>query len=72
MKKENREVIETPRAAEEKEDYLPNKEYRKLNKKERKVFVEKLELEMKDAARHLQFERAAELRDLIMELKAEG
>ena len=72
IKKTIRDVIEATRAAEEKEDYLPNKEYRKLNKKERKVFVEKLELEMKDAAKHLQFERAAELRDLVLELKAEG
>lgn len=72
IKKAIRDVIEATKVAEEKEDYLPTKEYKKLNKKERSIFIEKLEGEMKDAARHLQFERAAELRDLILELKAEG
>lgn len=72
IKKAIRDVIEATKVAEDKEDYLPTKEYQKLNKKERKVLIEKLEAEMKDAARHLQFERAAELRDLILELKAEG
>ncbi|WP_305142696.1 excinuclease ABC subunit UvrB [Exiguobacterium sp. AM39-5BH] len=36
---------------------------------EREVAIAKLEEEMKQAARDLQFERAAELRDLILELK---
>ncbi|MFN3365416.1 MAG: excinuclease ABC subunit UvrB [Exiguobacterium mexicanum] len=36
---------------------------------EREVAIAKLEEEMKHAARDLQFERAAELRDLILELK---
>ena len=31
-----------------------------------------LKKEMRDAARHLDFERAAELRDMMMELKAEN
>ena len=31
-----------------------------------------MEKEMKEAAKALDFERAAELRDLILELKAEG
>lgn len=31
-----------------------------------------MEKEMKTAAKDLNFERAAELRDLILELKAEG
>lgn len=72
IKKAIRNVIEATKVAEDKEDYLPTKEYQKLNKKERKAFIEKMEAEMKEAARHLQFERAAELRDLILELKAEG
>lgn len=29
-------------------------------------------MEMKDAAKELDFEKAAELRDLLLELKAEG
>ncbi|WP_227937292.1 excinuclease ABC subunit UvrB [Alkalihalobacillus deserti] len=44
----------------------------KLNKKERQAMIERMEKEMKDAARELNFERAAELRDLVLELKAEG
>ena len=31
-----------------------------------------MEKEMKEAAKALNFERAAELRDLVLELKAEG
>lgn len=31
-----------------------------------------MEVEMKEAAKALDFERAAELRDLLLELKAEG
>ncbi|MCM3618814.1 excinuclease ABC subunit UvrB [Sutcliffiella horikoshii] len=45
---------------------------RPKNKKERQKLIESMEQEMKDAAKALDFERAAELRDLILELKAEG
>ncbi|TDL78892.1 excinuclease ABC subunit UvrB [Peribacillus frigoritolerans] len=44
----------------------------KLTKKEREKVIEQMETEMKEAAKGLNFERAAELRDLILELKAEG
>ncbi|WP_240374422.1 excinuclease ABC subunit UvrB [Bacillus piscicola] len=44
----------------------------KLSKKERQRVMEELESEMKQAARDLQFERAAELRDMLLEIKAEG
>ena len=43
----------------------------KGNKQERLVLIENLEKEMKNAARVLDFERAAELRDIILELKAD-
>ncbi|WP_134704506.1 excinuclease ABC subunit UvrB [Ammoniphilus sp. YIM 78166] len=72
IQKAIRDVIEATKAAETREDYLPEKEFKKLTKKDRKNLIEKFEAEMKEAARHLQFERAAELRDLILELKAEG
>lgn len=45
---------------------------RPKNKKEREKLIESMEQEMKDAAKALDFERAAELRDLLLELKAEG
>ena len=43
----------------------------KVNKKDRKTMIADLEKEMKEAARSLDFERAAELRDMLFEIKAE-
>lgn len=71
IKKAVRDVIEATRVAEEKADYLPQAEFRKMSKKDRLLVIERMEEEMKEAARSLLFERAAELRDLILELKAE-
>jgi excinuclease ABC subunit B len=42
-----------------------------MSKKDRASVIERLEAEMKEAAKNLQFERAAELRDAILELKAQ-
>ncbi len=47
------------------------KDYTKMSRKERDKTIKRLENEMRDAAKNLEFERAAELRDLIFELKAE-
>ncbi|WP_126428679.1 excinuclease ABC subunit UvrB [Brevibacillus marinus] len=71
VKKAIRDVIEATKVAEEKADYLPQADYKKMPKKERLQLIERLEHEMKEAARNLMFERAAELRDMILELKAE-
>jgi len=71
IQKAVRDVIEATRVAEEKADYL-DKDLTKLPKRDRKAVIERMEAEMKEAAKALQFERAAELRDLIIELKAEG
>lgn len=74
IKKEIRDVIRATYAAEEKETYqeekVPNTS--KMTKAERMKVIEKMEAEMKEAAKALDFERAAELRDLILELKSEG
>jgi len=43
----------------------------KMSRKEKQSLIERLEREMKEAAKNLQFERAAELRDALLELKAE-
>ena len=67
--KEIREAIRATKVAEEVDKYVSNK---KLTKKERDELIASLEVEMSDAARALDFERAAELRDTILELKAEG
>ena len=71
VKKAVREVIEATRVAEQKADYLPHADFKKMPKKDRQLVIERMEEEMKEAARNLMFERAAELRDLILELKAE-
>ncbi|HHQ2455996.1 excinuclease ABC subunit B [Bacillus cereus group sp. MYBK245-2] len=66
-----RDVIRATTAAEATETYeaTPAK---KMTKKEREKTIAKMEAEMKEAAKALDFERAAELRDLLLELKAEG
>jgi excinuclease ABC subunit B len=70
ISKKVRDVIEASKVAEQKADYLTGIEG-KLSKKERIALIERLEQEMKAAAKNLQFERAAELRDAVLELKAE-
>ena len=66
-----RDVIRATTVAEETETYeaTPAK---KMTKKEREKTIAKMEAEMKEARKALDFERAAELRDLLLELKAEG
>ncbi|AEH46451.1 excinuclease ABC subunit UvrB [Parageobacillus thermoglucosidasius] len=72
VKKEIRDVIRATYAAEEKETYDAKPSYSKMTKKEREQLIADLEKEMKEAAKALDFERAAQLRDIIFELKAEG
>ncbi|PTM56665.1 excinuclease ABC subunit UvrB [Desmospora activa] len=72
VKKAVRSVIEATKVAEETEEYQVAPNMAKMGKKERANMVARLEKEMKQAAKDLQFERAAELRDMIIELKAEG
>ncbi|MFJ8261803.1 excinuclease ABC subunit UvrB [Rummeliibacillus sp. NPDC094406] len=73
IQKKIRDVIRATQAAEEPESYLTKvTNGKKLTKVEKTTLLESLEKEMKDAAKALDFERAAELRDTILELKAEG
>jgi excinuclease ABC subunit B len=72
IRKEIRKVIEATRVAEEKAPYGVSNVSSKMSKTERQKLLAKLEKEMKQAAKELQFERAAQLRDLILELKTEG
>ena len=44
----------------------------KMSKKERKDWVTRLEKEMRQAAKELDFERAAQLRDLMLEIRAQS
>ena len=43
----------------------------KLSKKEKVVMLDKIESEMREAAKNMDFERAMELRDILFELKSE-
>ncbi|MFE3574337.1 excinuclease ABC subunit UvrB [Lysinibacillus sp. NPDC059133] len=66
-------VIRATQVAEEEETYVAKAtKGKKLTKAEKEQLLASLEVEMKEAAKALDFERAAELRDTIFELKAEG
>ncbi len=72
IKKEIRDVIRATQVSEEAISYLEKVTHgKKLTKNEKATLLVTLEKEMKEAAKALDFERAAELRDTIMELKAE-
>ncbi|EGA89707.1 excinuclease ABC subunit B [Planococcus donghaensis MPA1U2] len=73
IQKKIRDVIRATNAAEESEEYISKAVTgKKLKKEERVKLISLLETEMKEAAKALDFERAAELRDTVLELKAEG
>ncbi|WP_195926067.1 excinuclease ABC subunit UvrB [Sarcina ventriculi] len=65
IKKEVRKVIE----AVELEEVKPSKFNKKEKVLDKNKLIKEYEKEMKEAAKNLQFERAAELRDIIKELK---
>ncbi|WP_143315972.1 excinuclease ABC subunit UvrB [Clostridium sp. HBUAS56017] len=67
--KDVRDVIEATKVSESEENYVAEEETKKLTAKEKKALVKKYTEEMMDAAKNLQFERAAELRDLIEKYK---
>ncbi len=70
VQKNIRAVIEATMAAEEKEDYTAVKP--KLSAKEKEKRIRMLEKEMKAAAKALEFEKAAMLRDEIRQLQEEN
>lgn len=72
IQKEIRDVIRATYAAEDSAAYAPLEKIGKMTKDEKEQLIQNLEKEMKEAAKALDFERAAELRDIIFELKAEG
>lgn len=69
VSKSVRDVIEATKQADGEENYK-GKKASELTTKELKALVKKLETEMKQAAKDLQFERAAELRDIVFEYKS--
>lgn len=68
IKKEIHDIIRGKETRAMAQDYLSRHE--KTTKQETARLIESLEKEMKDAAKVLDFERAAELRDILLELKA--
>ncbi|WP_373205762.1 excinuclease ABC subunit UvrB [Clostridium tertium] len=67
--KEVREVIEATKVEEEKVEYKVEGA-KKVSEKDKKKLIKKYTEEMMEAAKNLQFERAAELRDIINDLKS--
>lgn len=68
IKKDIGEAIHGKETQEMAARYLKRKT--KVSKKDQQKLMENIEKEMRDAARVLDFERAAELRDMLMELKS--
>jgi len=70
VQKSVRDLIEATKVAEEAETYYTDKDKQgHMSQEELEKLIAKLQKEMKQAASELQFERAAELRDKIEELK---
>jgi len=69
IEKSIRAVIEATKVAEQEAEYYHGRSPAELTKKELADYVKKLEKEMKQAAADLQFERAALLRDMVLEYK---
>ncbi len=69
IRKSVRDVIEATKEVEATMDYYDGKSPLELTKKELKDYIKKLEAEMKQCAMDLQFERAAQLRDIIFECR---
>ncbi len=65
-----REVLEISSAAED--ETIRSRKKRKLSQQERDAEIKRLEKEMREASKMLEFEYAAVLRDRIIELRGEG
>lgn len=72
IKKNVRDAIQATTAAEETQNYNAKPNVADMSKSERQDMIDRMEKDMKQAAKDLDFERAAELRDIVLELKAEG
>jgi len=69
IKKAVHNVIEATYAAETEGDYIPDKDIASMSKREVNSMIKDLEKEMQSAAKQLEFEKAAQLRDLVIELR---
>ncbi|MCI8866891.1 MAG: excinuclease ABC subunit UvrB [Anaerotignum sp.] len=69
IQKKVHDIIQISKAATEKQRFGLEKDPESMSAEELKILIAKMDKEMKQAALELQFERAAELRDKILELK---
>ncbi len=68
--KEIRDLIRISKTNDDEEDISLTEQYEHLNRAEKSELLVELEAQMKDSAKSLDFEKAATLRDTILELKA--
>lgn len=69
IQKRIRNLIETTKVAEEEATYQTKKPRLSMSETEKRELAATLEKEMREASRKLEFERAAKLRDMLVELK---
>ena len=72
IRKAVRDVIEATTAAESPGEYVVKKDVQVMPKQEIKRLIKDLEQQMRTAAKQLEFEKAAQLRDMIIELRKEA
>jgi len=72
IRKAVRDVIEASYAAEDTQEYVTRKDVQTMPKSELKRLIKDLEQQMHSAAKQLEFEKAARLRDMIIELRKEA
>jgi excinuclease ABC subunit B len=70
IEKAVREVTRATQVAEASDDYYEARTAKEMTQREKQDYIKRLEKEMKEAAAQLQFERAAVLRDRILEMRA--
>jgi excinuclease ABC subunit B len=69
IKKKVRDLIVATKAVKENSDLFKEKDPESMTQEELEKAIKKLEKDMKKAAIELQFEKAAELRDMLIQLK---
>jgi excinuclease ABC subunit B len=70
IEKSVREMAHATMVAEAEDIFYESRTKEEMTKKERAAYIKRLEKEMKEAAKNLEFERAALLRDRILEFRA--
>ncbi len=69
IRKAVHEVLEVTRVAEQTDEYIRDLDLSSLNRRQASALLDKLKKEMKEAAKRLEYEHAATLRDMIYELQ---